>query len=256
ADELSDEFDEQAYFIRTTPQPPFIITILKGNSGRAPSAEKGWTKELNDEYLSKALAFKNSDKGFILAEHSIIKGMGWGYAEELRQSFVGLQKEIVKGKDRELIFNFTSKHMIAEYLQLNNKGIILYNPMLTINKKRNWLAINPRLCRDLDLVYNTNEGNFRWDDKYGNKIFESFYWQNHSTDSFNKHHDAEAGYGWYVVLYEEGYEKFKSLIIKITGESLLYHHRKISRHMEYSQEKYQTDIKEDFSKIATKKIEL
>ena len=256
ANEMSDEFDEQAYFIRITPQPSFIVTILKGSSSRAPSADKEWAKELSEEYLSKAFAFKNSDKGFILAEHSIIKGMGWGNAEEIRQSFIDLHKEIVKGKDRELIFNFTSKHMISAYLQLNNKGIILYNPMLTINKKRNWLAINPRLCIDLDLVFNSNEGNFRWDDKDGNKVFESFYWQTHSTDNFDKHHNSEAGYGWYVVLYEEGYEKFKTLINHITDYNVVYHHRKVSRHLEYSQEKYQTEIKENFSKILSMKIEL
>ncbi len=254
ADELSGEFDEYAYLIKTTPQPSFIVTILKGNSGRAPSADKGWAKELTDDYLSNAMAFRIPDNCFILAEHSIIKGMGWGYAEEIRQSFIHLHEEIVKGKDRELIFNFTSKFRMADYMKLNDKGVILYNPMLVINKRINWLAINPSLCRDLSLVFNPHEGNFRWDDKNGNKVFESFYWQTHSTDNYNKHHDSESGYGWYVVLYNEGYKNFKALITDFTGDNAVYQHRKISRHMEYSQEKYQTDIKEDFSKTTTEKF--
>jgi hypothetical protein len=256
ADELSNEFDPRSYLIKTTPQPPFVISILKENSGRAPSADKGWAGEMTDDYLSKALSFKTAEDSVILAEHSILHGMGWGQTEEVRQSFIGLNSKVNWGKHWKLIFNPTSENRIQDYEQLKDSGIILYNYVRAINKKRNWLAINPLVCKDLKLVFNPDEGNFRWDDGHGNKIVESIYWQIHSTDNRDQHHDSEAGYGWYVILYEKGYEIFKRLIMESTGADTVYQHRKISRHLEYSQEKYQTDLKEDFSKTRSNILKL
>ncbi len=254
ADMLSDEFDAYAYLIEPKPRPPFVNSILEENSGRAPSAKRGWGKELTDEYLSKVLSFSTEDNSFILAEHSILQGMGWGHTLEVRQSFIDFNNIVHWGEHRSLIYNFTSKDTIQDYLELEDDGVTLYNGLLTINKKRNWLAINPLLCQGLDLVFNPNEGNFRWDDKQGNKTIESIYWQTHSTDNSSKHHNSESGYGWYVIMYKRGYEMFKKFVVDNRGSSTVFHHRKVSRHLDYIQEQYQTDIKEDFSKTKSEKI--
>ena len=250
ADELSDNFDEGAFLINTKAKPDFICSILEGKSLRAPSARKEWATEMNVEYLDRTMAFKKPDYTYILAEHSIIKGMGWGYNEELRQSFIGFTPDIDFGDHRTLIFNFTSKSRIEEYLNLRNKGIVLYNGLLTINKKRNWLAVNPLMCKDLGLKFNQDEGCFRWDDKEGNKVFESIYWQVHSFDNYSRHHDSEAGYGWYVIMYEQGYKLLKDIV----GDKDLYQHKKISRHVQYHQERYQTDINESHSVTKSEKL--
>lgn len=123
ADELSDKFDEDAFLINTQPKPEFIGSIFERKSQRAPSAKKEWTTEINEAYLDRTTAFKNPNNTYILAEHSIIKGMGWGYNEELRQSFIGFTPDINFGDDRTLIFNFTSKSRIDEYLNLKNRAL-------------------------------------------------------------------------------------------------------------------------------------
>ena len=140
--------------------------------------------------------------------------------------------------------------MIDDYFQLQDNGIILYNGLSTINKKRNWLAINPLLCKYLNLTYNNKEGSFRWDDKKGNKIVESIYWQVHSTDNYSRNHDSETGYGWYVLLYKEGYSMFKNLV----EDKELFHHRKISRSMEYNSNRHREEIYESFANSLSQKI--
>ncbi|WP_028788405.1 NACHT domain-containing protein [Terrimonas ferruginea] len=250
ADELADNFDEDAFLFNTKPKPDFIGSILEGTSLRAPSSRKEWVTEIGDEYLEQALMFRKTHNIFILAEHSIIKGMGWGHNEELRQSFISFDPDIDFGNDRTLIFNLTSKNRVKDYLSLQNRGIILYNGLLTINKKRNWLAINPLLCKDLGLLLNHNEGCFRWDDKDGNKIFESVYWQLHSFDNYSRNHDSEAGYGWYVIMYEQGYKLLKDIV----RDKVLYQHKKISRHITYRQDRYNTDI--DESNFVNKSVKL
>jgi hypothetical protein len=250
ADMLTDEFDKKSCLIETNPKPDFVASILEGKSGYAPSAREDWAKQITEEYLVKVLGFKVSEDFCILAEHSTLVGMGWGQTEEIRQSFIGLTPEIDMGPARQLIFNMTSQHSIDDYISLKDTGIVLYNGLFTVNKKRNWLAINPLLCKDLGLVYNGNEDNFRWDDINGNKVIESIYWQINSTDNSSKNHNSETAYGWYIVLYESGYQMFKKLL----KDEVLYHHRKVSRHMRFSQEKYETDIKEDFHVAKSEKI--
>jgi hypothetical protein len=250
ADELSDDFDEGVFMINPSPKPDFIGSILEGTSLRAPSARKEWVTELNQTYLERTMAFKGQKNTYILAEHSTMKGMGWGYNEELRQSFVGFNPNIDFGDDRTLIFNFTSKSRVDDYLNLQNKGITLYNGLLTINKKRNWLAINPMMCLSLGLKFNQSEGCFRWEDKQGNKVFESIYWQLHSFENYSRNHDSETGYGWYIIMYEQGYKLLRSIV----GDKDFYHHKKISRHMEYSQERYNTDLNESHSVSKSEKL--
>ncbi len=250
ADMLSNDFDEYAFLIETKPRPEFILSILDKKSGDAPSARAEWAKEITDEYLSGTLNFRMPDNSYILSEHSILEGMGWGHNEEIRQSFVDFSPEIEFGSARSLIFNLTSNYNIKEYTELLDNGISLYNGLLTVNKRRNWLAINPLLCMELGLVYNSNGGNFRWDDKHGNKVVESIFWQIHSSDNHSKNHHSEAGYGWYVILYSNGHKMFK----KIIGERNLFQHKKVSRHVRYRQERYSTNITEDFYKTKSQGV--
>jgi len=249
ANELSFKFDADTYLIDSVPKPQFVPTIIKDSSGYAPSSEENWTKEISKNDLANSSKFKLESGDCLLAEFSTMRGMGWGSSEEVRQSFVSTLEKIETSSARELIFNVLEGVSIEQYPELKQRGIIWYNGLFTVNKKMNWLAINPALAKSMGLVYN-KDGCFRWDTDSGVKIIESFYWQLHSTDNYSRNHHSETGYGWYVMLYKEGLGIFSDYV----GNKQLYHHKKISRHMRFKQERYQTKIEDDFYQINSERL--
>lgn len=249
ADELSIKFDADAYLIKPVPKPSFVPSIINGSSGSAPSADEKWAKEITKGDLAGILNLRLESRDYILAEYSTIRGMGWGSAEEVRQGFVSTLPKINTSSARELIFNMLEGINIKEYPASQKSGLIWYNGLFTVNKKMNWLAFNSAIAKSMGLIHNT-QGLFRWDTEYGVKIFDSVYWQLHSTDNYSRNHHSEAGYGWYVVLYKEGLDLFRSYF----GDKELYHHKKVSRHMRYSQQRYQTKIEDDFYQLKSERV--
>lgn len=247
ADFISNSFDEEIHLIEPIKKPDFIKSIIKDKKGYAPSSDEKWVYELSKEYLVETLIFKGGNDLYILAEYSIIEGQGDGVSSEIRQSFVeAIEQEI----DYYYIFNLCTKRYINEYGSIDKDGICLYNWIHTTSKKRNWLAINPKLAKTMNLKL-SNEGNFRWLDENENIVVESFYWKSNNEDNRSRNLHSESGQGWYVAITQEGLERIKKL-----GVNKLYHHRKIFRRLEFTQRSYNTYIKEKNDLSSIEKIEL
>ena len=251
SDFISNEFDERTYFVRPVEQPSFIPSII-GSKERdyAPSTDKDWAYDLSDEYLDKTLKCKGANELFILAENSIIDGQGDGATTEIRQAFVALDERF-DIKNNHTIFDLTMKANIEDYPSLNEGySISLYNWILQIGKKRNWLAINPSLARAMGLVL-SEQGNFRWVDEKGNIIVESIYWRNNDNQNRSRNLHSESGHGWYVVINNEGINRMKTIGIK-----QLFHHKKIFRSIDFIQRRYNTYISENHDHWDITKIEI
>ncbi|WP_339841630.1 ATP-binding protein [uncultured Maribacter sp.] len=239
-DFISNQFEEETFFIGPTKKPKFISSII-GSEERdyAPSAKKGWVYELSDDYLRDKLSFQVENGFFVLAENSIIEGQGDGISSEIRQAFVAIEKES-DIKDNHTIFNVDMKARIEDYHNLSkNNSICFYNWILNFGKKRNWLAINPSLAKAMNLKL-SDEGNFRWVNENGEIVVESVFWRNNDEGNRNRNLHSESGFGWFVIISQEGLNRIKSL-----GVGHLFHHKKIFRRMEFHQRRYNTHIKEE-----------
>lgn len=243
---ISNYFDDEVYLIEPIKKPNFIKSIIQEENGIGPSADKKWVYELSNEYLQEALIFKNDHDSHILAEYSIIEGQGDGRSSEYRQSFLeATEKEI----DHYYIFNLCTKKYINDYEDIDADGICLYNWIHSTSKKRNWLAINPKLANAMNLTL-SDKGNFRWLDEENNIVVESFYWKSNNEDNRGRNLRSESGQGWFVTISKEGLDRIRKL-----GVDSLYHHRKIFRQMEFNQRRYKTHIKEENNFSSINKIE-
>jgi len=244
---ISNSFDEEIHLIEPIKKPDFINSIIKDKNDYAPSTDKKWVYELSNEYLEETLIFKRGNDLYILAEYSIIEGQGDGVSSEIRQSFVEVIEQEI---NYYYIFNLCTKKYINEYESIDKDGICFYNWIHTTSKKRNWLAINPKLAKAMNLKL-SNEGNFRWLDENNNTVVESFYWKSNDENNHSRNLHSESGHGWFVSITQEGLERIKKL-----GTNKLYHHRKINRRLEFTQRSYNTYLKEKNDLSSIEKIEL
>jgi hypothetical protein len=234
-------FDSNLYKIKVSEQPDFIASILK-TSGSAPSVDRKWAHELTDEYVSGVLRLHAHDK-YIIAERTVIQGMGHGKAMETREAFVDLL--MTPPQNDWSFFKFKKQMHIADYQYVQSHGITLFNSALSTTHEAGWLAINPLVAIDLDLTLDEANGNFRWIDANGNIVVESIFWHLGNPANKNGHHNSEAGCGWVVTITKEG----MNAILKILGDRPLYHYKKIIRNLEFVQERYGTYIDEEDNKV-------
>lgn len=243
AEDLSGRFDENIYLIDSQMRPITVASILS-KGGSAPAADIKWAKGFDQAYIQSVLQIE-SEEDIILAENTTVSAMGHGRAVENRQSFIDLRKEM--DNQGTIIFNRIYNCMVGEYPYQKEYGLTLYHSLSTVNSKESWLAINPELALHMGLQFNQHEGMFRWDDTEGNKVAESIFWQDGSATNKSSHHDSEAAEGWIVLISKEGMKK----LIALTKGKTLYVHRKVERHMEFVQRRYNTYIKEEGIKTAT-----
>ncbi|MEJ5144737.1 ATP-binding protein [Sphingobacterium sp. MYb388] len=245
---LLPHFDSVLYQIKTVEMPPFISSILK-SSGSAPSADRKWAHEINEKYVSSVIPSFDGEY-FILAERTLLQGMGHGKALEIRQAFVDTDQAVPQSIFS--IFPSTTEELIRDYPEINQQGIVIYNNCFSTLPVANWLAINPLVAYDLGLTYNVEQGNFRWDNSSGDSVIESIFWKLGDTANKSGHHDSEAGFGWRVIISRKGLE---DIIDKLEGQPL-YHYKKVTRNLEFYQKRYNTYIKEDDSKSTVEAFEL
>ncbi|MFL0122953.1 hypothetical protein V2611_14250, partial [Tenacibaculum maritimum] len=242
ADNISNSFDEHTFLIKPVKKPEFIPSIIKNERDYAPSTDEKWVYELNNDYLDEVLKFKINNGFYILAEKSIIEGQGDGLSSEMRQAYVEVS-EIKDDLDKHYyIYDLSIKSYIKEYEHLyHNTGICIYNWIHYFGKKRNWLAINPRLANMMRLKPSI-DGNFRWLDENGNIVVESIFWQNNYENNRSRNLHSESGYGWYVIISEEGIKRMKRV-----GINSLFHHKKVFRRLKFTQRNNNTYINEENS---------
>ena len=246
---IANNFDESTFKIQIDQKPNFISSILK-NDNYAPSPEIGWVYNIDEKYLNSNLKFKAFENLFIIAEYTSIKGQGGGDTSEIRQSFVDIQ-EFKENINNEFIFNSSTKKQISDYPFIEIQSLCFYNcTLVDSNKKKNWLAFNPVLAEKMGLKL-SEVGNFRWIDKNDNVVIESVFWKNNDEYNRSRNLHSETGYGWYIIITQEGLDKLKEI-----GINNLYQHKKISRSMRYYQRKYNYDINENNDAVKISNIDL
>jgi hypothetical protein len=245
---LVPHFDPAMYLIKSVEQPPLIKSILK-SSGSAPSVDRKWAHEFDEAYVSSVLPSFDGER-YILAEKTLLQGMGHGKAVEIREAFTEVQIQI--NKEYHNIFKSRTEAMIRDYLDIDQAGIIIYNDALSTLPKSNWLAINPVLGEEMGLNFNSDSGYFRWDDEAGDAVVESVFWQLGDTANKSGHHDSEAGFGWRVMITEEGVKQ----IISLLKEKPLFHYKQVNRHLEFQQKQYNTNINEEDKKYTISEFKL
>lgn len=234
-------FDVELYKTKVSPRPDFISTILR-SSGSAPSVDRKWAHEITSDYVSGVLKLHSDDK-YIIAERTVLQGMGHGKALETREAFVDF---LVKPPTNHWsFFKFKKQMYVEEYPYVRSHGISLFNSALSTTHEAGWLALNPLVADDLGLVLDDENGNFRWIDENGNTVAESIFWRLGNYNNKQGHHNSEAGYGWFVTITKEGLESIQ----KIAENRPLYHYKKVARVLEFVQERYGTYIDEQDSKV-------
>lgn len=248
ARELLPHFDPQIYQVETIEMPQLVRSILK-STGSAPSVDAKWAHEIDEAYVSAVLpSFDGED--YILAEKTSLQGMGHGKALETREAFMEVHVKLPKNDSS--IFRSTTEALIKDYPDIDQSGIVIYNKAFSTLSKAHWLAINPLIAYDLGLTLNTTHGNFRWDNASGERVIESVYWQLGDTANKSGHHESEAGFGWRVIITRNGLE---DIIAKLEDRPF-FHYKKVTRHLEFQQRRYNTYINEEDSKSITELFRL
>ena len=229
---LSNQFDENLYFVKPEMKPSFISSIIKEDN-YVPYANEKWVYELSLKYLSDNLKLTDNEF-YVIAEHSLIEGQGDGHTQEIRQSFVDFER--VDFNDDFMIFEKVYNQLISGYTNIEVDGLCFYNFQLTVDKKVNWLAFNPEIAVVMGLEL-SKEGIFRWVDKENNIVIESVFWQNNDETNKSRNLHSECGHGWYVRITKAGIEKLRELELYPQ-----YHHQKISRNLTFIQNRYNTYI--------------
>ncbi|MFH6935243.1 hypothetical protein [Flavobacterium sp. FlaQc-30] len=229
---LSNQFDENLYFVKPEMKPSFISSIIKEDN-YVPFANEKWVSELSLKYLSDNLKLTDNEF-YVIAEHSLIEGQGDGHTQETRQSFVDFER--VDFNDDFIIFEKVYNQLISDYANIEIDGLCFYNFQLTVDKKVNWLAFNPEIAVLMGLEL-SRDGIFRWVDKENTIVIESVFWQNNDETNKSRNLHSECGHGWYVRITKAGIEKLKELELYPQ-----YHHQKISRNLTFIQNRYNTYI--------------
>ncbi|SHL37652.1 AAA-like domain-containing protein [Chitinophaga jiangningensis] len=245
---LVPHFDPALYLINSVEQPASVKSILN-ESGSAPSADRKWAHEFDDNYINSVLLPYDGTR-YILAETILLQGMSHGKAIEIREACIDVEVQIDKRLPH--IFPCRTEALLRDYLDIDEAGIVIYNSVFSTFPKSHWLAINPLLAEDMELHFNGKAGNFRWDNDSGEAVVESIFWQLGDPANKSGHHDSEAGYGWRVLISEEGLKKIISLL---EGKPLI-HYRQVERHLEFHQSRYDTHIKESDKKATTSEFKL
>jgi len=245
---LLPHFDPRLFRLEATEMPGNVRSILKLTGG-APSVDRKWAHEMDRSYVSETLPSFDG-KHYILAENTILQGMGHGKAMEIREAFI--DTEIPMSGSNFTFFPSTTEELIEYYPEIQQAGIVIYNNAFSTGPASHWLAINPSLAYDMGLTLNSKEGNFRWDNPMGEAVIESVFWRLGDTSNKSGHHDSEAGFGWRVQISREGLE---DIIAKLDGRQL-FHYKKVTRHLEYHQKRYNTNINEEDRKVVVEEFTL
>jgi|GEM_PF-4336492 len=245
---LVPHFDPAIYLINAAQQPPLVASILKA-SGSAPAIDRKWAHEFDEAYVQSVLPAFDGER-YILAEKTLLQGMGHGKAVEIREAFIDVELQFNKKSPN--IFKSRTETLIRDYTDLEQAGIVIYNDALSTLPKSNWLAINPLLAEDMGLNFNADTGHFRWDNDAGEVIVESVFWQLGDPANKSGHHDSEAGFGWRVTMTEQGLRQ----VIDLLKERPIFHYKQVSRHLEFQQKQYNTYINEDEKKYSVSEFTL
>lgn len=235
AQRIAKQIDPRLYTITILQRIPEIehLTETTNDAFRRRGANEEWVNKMDQSCFDKFLKIAGSQ--CILGELSFIKSLDDGRATEIRQSFFSLNEDF----DKENYYIFEGSlhnNYVSEYPTLGENELVLFNYCRTIDTRKQWLAINPKICILAGWTLSKN-GNFRWVDSLGNIMIESIYWGDGNCDNHERLLYSESGYGWYIKAVPEVIQVIRSVTNKH-----LYLHQKCIRKYRLYQKRYNTDI--------------
>lgn len=217
-------------------RPPFVVRLINNHidrDARHYDLNEKWVESLDNKGFNQLTFVQGED--YILAESSFIKFLSDGRPTEIRKSFITEQPNI-DTTDHLFFQSGIYNCLIDEYSEYDERELILANYVHSFDQRRMWLAINPLVCHIAGWQL-ADDGLFRWVDRQGQTMVESFYWIDGNTMTYQRLFESEGGYGWYVIASKKA---LKSLMEIIEGP--IYLQMKIERSYKFQQKKYNTDI--------------
>jgi len=211
------DYDPTLFLVDAKPRADYIERAggLSDDLGIYLDLPKDWDKTLENSL--PLLKSHLSDGRLILAEWTHLKRLQGEWPSEER---ISLSRAIPPYKiwddidlsPDHLPFANIVRLYAKDYLDLTQyperELVIAHNGYNYRMGKANWLALNPSVGLDLGWKP-VDKGLFSWKDKNDNLVVESIYWQDGNFDFYNPYERVEVGYGWVVLITEEGYQEIR-----------------------------------------------
>ncbi|MEO7839574.1 MAG: hypothetical protein ABIU06_09510, partial [Anaerolineales bacterium] len=211
------DYDPILFLIDAKPRPDYIERAggLSNDLGIYLDLPKDWDKTLENSL--PLLKSHSSDGRLILSEWTHLKRLQREWPSEERLSLLRatapykIWDDIDLSQER-LPFANTIRSYARDYLNLTQHPerelVIAHNGYNYQMGKANWLALNPRVGIDLGWRPVDNRL-FSWKNKNDQLVVESIYWQDGNFDSYSPYDHVEVGYGWVVLITEDGYQEIR-----------------------------------------------
>lgn len=211
------DYDPYLFLLESHPRPSYV----SGIGGIADSIDsylklpQDWVNTL--ESSLPLLQNRSSDGKIILGEWTHLKRLQdeWPSEERMSVSRAIASYAIWDGVNliqERLPFPSKVGLHVSDYLEVGQFSerelVIAHNGFEYQMGKANWIALNPRVGFDLGWQYSDN-GIFAWKNKTGQVVVESIFWQDGNPESANRYDHVEVGYGWLVLITEEGYQEIR-----------------------------------------------
>ena len=190
---------------------------------------KDWDKTLENSL--PLLKSRSSDGWVILAEWTHLKRLQREWPSEERLSLLRATApyKLWDGTDlshERLPFANTFRSHASGYLEFleypERELVIAHNGYDYQMREANWLGINPRV--GFDLAWKPVDGKlFSWKNKNDQLVVKSIYWQDGNFDSYNWYDHSEVGYGWLVLITEDGYKEMRKRYGTISRGGVIRH---------------------------------
>lgn len=221
--------DYELNFMMPIQKPTFVKPVKK-------NAREEWMSEVEEEYKFTNSIKVYKQEYFIIAQSSIVINKSWLHQKEYFNMQLSISEYNISG---HLIFESAHNPMSAQYHKSNNPSnepIIRNNIFKPFGMKSQWLAINPRLAKFLGWQPNKSKY-FAWEDKNGNLMAESIYWQNGNTYVQPPTDDCCVGQGWFVIVSPKALMQIKEII-----PSNFYKHIDITRSINDNDNKVKSEV--------------
>ncbi|MEJ1931060.1 hypothetical protein WDZ92_12440 [Nostoc sp. NIES-2111] len=200
--------DYSIYSIPEFEKPDFIPRL---QSQMKYLGAKEWMLEIKQyNRLYERMPTYGSD-GIVIAEHTLLRGLEWSYDTEV--FYMRLSFDFEHPDEIEFFGSLLNEETNGYYeIESDHPFLVLmrdhrfHQPGL----KSNWIAINPRIARQLGWIPDRTKC-FGWMDNNGEPMIESIYWIQGNTDMKPYHRESETGEGWFIVASKAGFEQIMSL---------------------------------------------
>lgn len=211
------DYDPNLFLLEPHPRPSYINGIggIIDNFDSYIRLPQDWGNTLEDSL--SLLKNRSSDGKIILGEWTHLKRLQdeWPSEERMSVSRAVTSYAIWDGvnlSQGSLPLPNKVGLRISDYLRITQfpeqELIVAHNGFDYQMGKANWIGLNPRIGFDLGWQPH-DQGVFAWKNKTGQLVAESIFWQDGNPESANRHDHVEVGYGWLVLISEEGYQAIR-----------------------------------------------